>query len=186
VAGVDPAWIESLAAHLVKADPQETEGRALKAQALRAIAQVTPAANTRSVCLTEALDLERAIDVNAATPWRFGRQRVLGAEPSRFVRALRVRLVPERAAGMRATVAFEFPDSGVRCGFEIDRGLARFLAEAPERADVVIRLDLSAWADWVDGRITLTEAVGGGRIAVAPSLAGACEVLSVFDRLALE
>ncbi|MEZ5659794.1 MAG: alkyl sulfatase dimerization domain-containing protein [Burkholderiaceae bacterium] len=185
LAAQDWSWAAELAAHLVRAEPNDDQGRQLKAQALRAIAQVTSAANTRSVCLTEALDLERRIDILAATPWRFGRLRVLGAEPSRFVRALRVRLDPDRAASVRASVSFTFTDVGARCGYEIDRGIARFQEPGPVEGDVSLTLDLPAWADWVDGHISLTEAVAAGRIQVGPSLAEAIAVLGVFDRLAL-
>lgn len=185
LAARDWAWAAELAAHLVRADPRDGGGRALKAQALRGIARATTAANTRSVCLTEALELEGAIDVQAATPWRFGRQRIQAASPTRFVRALRVRLDPAKTAGLRTTIAFAFTDAGVDCGFEIDRGVARYHEPAPARADVRIEMDRDAWADWVDGRASLRASVAQGRIAVAPSLEAAVAALSGFDRLVL-
>ncbi|MEZ5651684.1 MAG: alkyl sulfatase dimerization domain-containing protein [Burkholderiaceae bacterium] len=181
----DWAWAAELANHLVRADPDDDTGRALKARALRAIGQATTATNTRSVCLTEALDLERKIDVQAATPWRFGRQRVLGAEPARFVRALRVRLDPQRAARLRTTIVFSFTDVERRCGFEIDRGIARYLDRPAADGEVLLALDVPTWADWVDGRLSLSQAVAAGRIEVTPSLERAIAVLAVFDRLAL-
>ncbi|MEZ5742081.1 MAG: alkyl sulfatase dimerization domain-containing protein [Burkholderiaceae bacterium] len=185
LADEDWSWAAQLAAYLHRSDPADPDGRRLKALALRGIARVTPAANTRSVCLTEALTLEGAIDPMAHTPWRANRFRLMGAAPGRFVEALRVRLDPHRSARLRQTLAFSFTDPVAHCALQIDRGLARYLDGDVPGAELRLELTLATWADLYTGKRSLAEVSAAGQAVASPSVEAVVAWFDHFDHIRL-
>lgn len=175
------SWAARLTTWLVDADHDDGQAKQLKANALRGIARVTTAANTRSMALTEALTLEGVVDPLAATPWRPSRQRVLDAPPERFVKALRVRLDPAKAAGVRDALNVRFPEEGVCCGLEVEDGVARFLPHGHSDPGVTLSLSRGAWGDILAGRASIADAVAQGEIVVDPDITRAQRFFSYFD-----
>ncbi len=182
----DWSWAAQLATYLLRVDPADAEARALKANALRGRARETTAANTRSVCLTQALELEGRIDTRAGTPWRPNRFQIRNAEPFRFVEALKVRLDPERAANVDTVLRFDFGDSARSCALHVFRGVARFIPRAPERADLSLRLDHAVWADLLSGRTRLAAAVETGAATATPSAGDVAAFFRLFDHASVD
>lgn len=180
------SWALTTTTWLCRVDPTDDDARLAKAAALRGMARVTTAANTRGVCLTQALDLEGAVDVAAATPRRPSRFRVLSAPPGRFVEALRVQLDPAAAAEVDERLAVTFTDAGVTVGLHQHRGVCRYLPDGAADADVALALTLPSWADLASGRTTLAAAVDAGDVEITVgSLDAALAFFARFDHTTL-
>jgi alkyl sulfatase BDS1-like metallo-beta-lactamase superfamily hydrolase len=182
----DWSWSAQLATYLLRSDAADARARQLKSEALRGRARSTTAANTRSVCLTQALELEGHVDTRAATPWRPNRFRVSTAPPARFVEALKVKLDPERAAEVDSVLAIHFIDRDLTCGLHVFRGVARFLGAEPARRDLRLSLSHATWAELVSGRTKLVAAVHAGAAEVSPSAEAVAAFFRLFDHASVD
>ena len=91
------AWAAKLATRLIVTDPKDKEAKQLKADALRQMARVTPAATTRSWMLTQALELEGKVDASIPAVSFLNSFTVKNAQPHTFVNILRFSLDPQKA-----------------------------------------------------------------------------------------
>ncbi len=180
------SWALQLADYLVRSEPQEPAGRALKARALRAMAQATTAANTRSVCLTQALELEGRIDPIGQSSWRSNRFQILNAPPLRFLEALRVQLDPDKAAG--ADIAFELSlsDKQVTGTLHVVDGVARFAAGPGPAGCLKMSTTHSVWADLYSGKRNLAEVLASGQASVSPDGGALLRFFRLFDHVRLD
>ncbi|MGB0386366.1 MAG: alkyl sulfatase dimerization domain-containing protein [Ardenticatenaceae bacterium] len=127
----EPQWAAQLASYLLRSEPNHPQARQLKADALRKIAQLTSAANTRAFCLMEARTLEGKIDPTRITRLAPSSGRVMSAPPERYVEALRVHLNPELSANQDICAAFRFQDTGTHVALHVYRGVARYINHQP-------------------------------------------------------
>ncbi|MFN0160509.1 MAG: alkyl sulfatase dimerization domain-containing protein, partial [Burkholderiales bacterium] len=179
----DWSWAIQLATYLMRAHPEDASARALKARALRGLAQTTPAANTRSVCLTEARTLEGGPDPMATTSWRANRFQIMNAPPTRFVRAMRVQLDPDRAAQADVALQVSFTDREASCALHIKGGVARFIDGPLDGAALHLETTLAAWADIYTGRRSLAQACADGEAKALPGTAAVAAFFEYFDHL---
>ncbi|MBL8383379.1 MAG: alkyl/aryl-sulfatase [Burkholderiales bacterium] len=179
------SWAAQLANYLMRDDPADAGARTLKARALRGIAQVTSAANTRSICLTEALTLEGQIDPMAESAWRANRFQVMNAPPLRFLEALRVQLDPARAAAADIALDLHLTDRDVTGSLHVIGGVARFAPAAHPRAELRLALTQGIWADLYAGKRTLAQAVADGAAAASPSADAVAAFFDLFDHVHL-
>lgn len=140
------AWAAKLATHLILTDKKDKEARQFKADALRQMARVTPAATTRSWMLTQALELEDKIDASQPVVSFLTSFTVRNAPPHTFVNFLRFTLDPVKAAEEDTVFGIYFTDIKKGYGLHVYQGVARFLDEYPENADVAISLTHELWA----------------------------------------
>ena len=181
----DAPWAARLTTWLLRTDPEDTSARELGAAALRSLAQQTTSANVRSVCLTRARELEGEVNPNFLNDRPAPEDRVLAAEPGRFIRALRVQLDPEKSSDVEQTVAWYFEDSNESCALAVRGGVAEFLATPPKKVDLELRLTLPSWAKLWSGRLSLADAVATGEVKLTGELAGAEAFFDLFDLVKL-
>jgi alkyl sulfatase BDS1-like metallo-beta-lactamase superfamily hydrolase len=194
----DLRWALELGSWLVRATPDEGQAAAepgdaasgdvlgdapeadadLMARVLRAIAQRTPAQNLRNWCLTRALELTGRIDLARFRRHRFRMAELLANPPATFVPVLRVLLVPERAAGLNDTLAWQF-DDGTRAGL----ALRHQVAVPFDGVDAAHCLHLSGatWAALLAGRLRLSDALSAGDVRIEGDAAQARRLLACFD-----
>lgn len=152
--------------------------RALLAEAIRTIGQRTTAANVRNWCLTRALEIEGALDLERLRVHVFGRAAVLGADPSLTVHAMRVLLDPAAAAGVDDELRWRFSD-GVSAGLHVRNHVA--VPTAGEAAELELALDIDTWATICSGRTTVDSAIDKGQITVTGSRARIDRIVTCFD-----
>lgn len=187
----DVRWAIELASWLVHSDVDAhgrmdagtSDDRRLLASALRSVAQRTTSANLRNWSLTRALELEDAIDLARLRVHRFNRAEVAASPPDVYVRALRVLLDPERAAGLDEHVRFEFAD-GTNVGLHIRRGVA--VPTDGAGADNSIRLDIDTWAQVLANKLSLDDAVTSRAVVLSGDGARIRTAIACFDLRSFE
>lgn len=91
-------WAAELATQALRANAESSAARQVKADALRAMGQVTTAANTRSWYLTQARELEGQVDTRKVPISFISAGTVKQMPPATYVNALRFRLDPALSA----------------------------------------------------------------------------------------
>ena len=182
----DVRWAIEMASWLIhrdvdgsgRADAGDSEDRELLARALRIVAQRTTAANLRSWCLTRAQELEGSLDLARFRIHRFNQREVASSPPEVYVKALRVLLVPDRAAGVDEHLRFVVGDRS-SIGLHVRRCVA--VPTNGEGADLGIELDRQTWASILANKLTLEDALAAGSVQIHGDVARVRTVLGCFD-----
>lgn len=175
----DARWAVQLAGYLLALDPGDPDARRSAAAGLRAIAQTTTGTNARGYCLTQALELEGHLSLDGLRVPVTSRARVLAAPPATYVHALRVQVVPERAAGRFQCVEWNFGYQQ-RASLRLRDGVA-VPGGAVDDADIVMYLGLDSWADLYSGVRTLDEAVAGGDLELGGTIDELTDFFACFE-----
>jgi alkyl sulfatase BDS1-like metallo-beta-lactamase superfamily hydrolase len=169
----DAQWAAELATRLIRIDQADMAARRLKAAAFRKLGYAEINAIWRNWYLSAA----RGLEVVDPQVLRAGMARLakfvappdlIAALPARtFIEGFAVRLKAEETLDIVMTVGFRFPDTGEACGIEIRRGVAQFLEQAPQQADLTLTLDKAALDRIRLGEITMRDAVVAGTVRVS-------------------
>lgn len=173
----DARWALELGGILAVAADATDEDRGLLADALRLVAQRTPAANIRNWCITRARDLEGTGDLSRFREHRLGRDTVLGWPTDTAVHVLRVLVEPERALGVDVHVAVVL--DGERTGLHVRNAVA--CPTDGDGAAVTVSCARETWADLLSGRVSLDVTLADGRVTVEGETGAARRALGVFD-----
>ncbi|MGF6773569.1 alkyl sulfatase BDS1-like metallo-beta-lactamase superfamily hydrolase [Paraburkholderia sp. GAS199] len=158
----DLVWASRLAGWLLATDPENDTYRQAQAEALRQIAYRAPGTIPRHFNLTQALELERKIaPVRSVLP---DVQTVKAAEPARFIDFLRVRLDPQRSAGVQQRLVIEISDRNARHALQVRRGVCEFHRDPGETVigDLSLRVTQQAWAEYYVGRQSIAALLDSG------------------------
>lgn len=140
------AWCAEMATAVLASQPGSAAARQIKADSLRAMGQVTTAANTRSWFLTQARELEGLTDtfqlpvcfVNATT--------VTQLPPVTYVNALRFKLPPDLSADGAKLVRLTLAGSS-SFDLHLRNGIVEVREAMPQTAaDCEIELTFADWA----------------------------------------
>lgn len=177
----DSRWAAQLMSYILRIEPNHAQARQLKADALRQIAQLTTAANTRAFCLFEARSLEGKIDLKRVNRQAPASGRVMSAPPERFVEALRVYLDPQKSANEDICAGFHFEDTGAHVTLHVCRGVARYYNSPPAEADVTFTLTHKSWARLLSGKERYEALRAAGKLKVSGDESVAARFLTLFD-----
>ena len=183
----DVRWAIELASWLVHQGGEpgggsrsaEAEDKSLLATALRTAGQRTTSANVRNWCLTRALELDGVLSLDRYRVPRFGYRQMMTGDPHTFVRALRLTLDPELAAGLNTHVGFAFDGEQPTIGLHIRRGVA--VPTDGSRGDNVVKSSREGWARLLSGRSALDEVLAEGAVELNGDPAVIRSALGCFD-----
>ncbi len=149
-----------------------------KAAALRRIGQTTTSANVRAFTLTEARELEGLTDRSGLTRPVVSRHQVRTAPAATYLRALRVQIDPDRAADLHRRLVVQLDDAEPMA-LHVRGGVAAF--ESPPRGepDLLLELDLDAWADLICGKESVGALLDSDRARLA--VGSVTELTEYFD-----
>ncbi len=174
------AWGAELATQLLRADPDSAEARRVKARVLRELGRRSQSPNGRNYYLTQALELEGAVEVRNDLPTE-GAQALIARLPiAQFMAALPVNLDPDKAADVELVVGFRFPDVEEAYGVHVRRGVAELRSRAPERPDASITTDTEVWKDIITGRRNAALAFASDDVAIDGSTLDLVRFLALF------
>lgn len=175
----ETSWAAQLATYLLRLDPDDGQARAVKASALRLIAQSVTSANVRSWCLTQANELEGSTSLDRFRTHHTSARRVLTSPPEVYIHALRVQVEPARA-DFDTGVAWRFTDSDTTAALRVRRGVA-VPGDTDPDADATVELDLPTWAALYAGDLTATAAEEAGRLTISGDRSVLHRFFSAFD-----
>jgi alkyl sulfatase BDS1-like metallo-beta-lactamase superfamily hydrolase len=173
----DLRWGLHLAALLAGRADADDEDRALLSSALRTVARRTSSANLRSWCLTRALDLDGAIDMNRHRVHRLGRRQVAGWDLPTSVAVLKVMVDPDRLTGLDVHLAIDTGDD--RAGLHFRNHIA--CPTDGSGADVIIRCERATWNDLLTGGIEFPTALASGAAVIEGDQQVAIDALASLD-----
>lgn len=177
------AWAAQVIQYAYLLDPQDTEVRQLKADALRAMGHLTTGSIPRAFLLSEARSLEGEVDIPRLLP---PTPETIAASPEVFVDYFRVRIDPRLSADTDKVLAFAFSDTGGEtAGLHVRRGVAEYLTAPSEHykaADFVLRLSPETWAELYLSSVSMADAIASGAVTLETGSAGdLAEVFAAFD-----
>lgn len=159
------AWAGTLANYVLTNDPENTEAKAAKAQALRKMAQVSEATNTRHWYMTEALVLEGTIDPNKMPQWAT-RDKLTPAPRALFLNKLRVSFDPAKLEGIDATFMLTYKDEDVSNAIHVRNYIGCVTEGAVSNPDVELRINYQDMLSVILGETTLEESIASGAAEV--------------------
>jgi alkyl sulfatase BDS1-like metallo-beta-lactamase superfamily hydrolase len=162
----DPQWAAELAAYVLTADSSNTHGRAIKAAALRAMAEAAINPNARNWYLSEALELERKV---AFEPRPTDAERLVYAQTfpiENILELMTVSLNPAKSAGVNTSVEFVFPDQSKRFLLTVRNQILLIdRLHEPKAGAVRVTVNASDWVALVTQHDSLPAALASGRVA---------------------
>lgn len=176
------AWAAQLVDNVYRIDPENADARTVKADALRAMGQVSPSLIGRAFFLSEARELEGKVTLPVAVPTA---PQMIVADPAGFVNQFRVRIDPRKGEDVNKVITFQFGDQ--TAGLHVRNGIAEFLpdpAKYSRKADITLDMDAETWAELYLKPAELKSLVEADRVKVsAGSLEDADAVFALFDPL---
>ena len=163
-------------------DPSDSD-KQLLANALRLVAQRTPAANIRNWCLARARHLDGSLDATRFNTHRINKRQILSGPISSSVSILRVLLEPTRAEGIDIHIAFNF-SQGQKTGLHIRNSVA--VPTSGLGAANSITCDVAVWADILSGTTTLSQAIDASTLQIDGNKSQVLRALACFDVVGLQ
>ena len=175
------SWAAQLVNYLYQLDPQDTEVRQLKADALRQMAYVSTGGNDRAHLMSQALSLEGKVTIPRLIP---PAPETIAGSPATYVDYFRVRIDPKKSGETNSFVRFDF-DDGSSAGLHIRRAIAEFIAEPDNYArepDITLALSGESWAGLYLSQATPADMIKSGDIKVTGDASEAARLIDLFDR----
>ena len=175
------AWAAQLVNYLYRIDPQDTEVRRIKADALRQMAYVSTGNNDRAHLMSQALALEGKVTIPRLIP---PPPQQISASPVTFVDYFRVRIDPLKSDETNSFIRFDFAD-GTSAGLHIRRAIAEFVAVPDEylrEPDVIVSMSGETWARLYMSQATPEGLIESGDLKVTGDATEAARLINLFDR----
>jgi alkyl sulfatase BDS1-like metallo-beta-lactamase superfamily hydrolase len=176
-----------LVTYVLQVEPENTQARQLKADALRILAQLSPDIQSRHFYLTHALGLENKIDTSRPPAVKFfgdqGIEDILNTRPGTLIKLLVNMIDPQKSRDVEKSLNVTFTDLDQCFGLIVRKAVAEFTEHAVEDADFSLELNRTAWLG-IYFRITmLKKALETGEAKLsAGTLPELEDFLSLFDR----
>ncbi len=162
----DPRWALELAGHLLVLGEFSDVARRVRASALRALAAAETSANGRNYYLTQALEAEDKVVIDAPDPSRLPDDLLARIPVSSFLRAMTGRLDTGKAEGKRLAVGFRFTDVGEEWGMQLRSGVVELTPRLPEVPDMTVTTTSQVWKEVLTGKRNATMAFASGDVQV--------------------
>ncbi|KJS04074.1 MAG: hypothetical protein VR73_15405 [Gammaproteobacteria bacterium BRH_c0] len=174
-----------LLTYVLAVEPDNKPARQLKADSLRAMAQGTRSMQTRNYMLSQALDLEGAINWNQAPSKSVFRlpsvENILATPPGTYLKLLEVQIDPAKSAHLNKILAITFSDIDRSWGLHVRNGVAEISEGKPANADATLSMTRENWAKMVAGQSTIEKSLQSGTVNHTGKKADIIEVFHAFD-----
>jgi alkyl sulfatase BDS1-like metallo-beta-lactamase superfamily hydrolase len=178
----DRGWAAELARMLVTTDPSDDAARQMLARILRHIAFDSNTANQRHYLLTEALVMERKVDIATLPNSRTNPAFMRAASDSIVFRALGPKLDPVKSADTRLVAGFRVRDTGDEHTLIVRRGVIEYVPGRPAEADLRVAFDRETFILIAGGHVAWVDALDQGLLEASPNRDALANFANVFDR----
>jgi alkyl sulfatase BDS1-like metallo-beta-lactamase superfamily hydrolase len=177
----DVQWAAELLTWLIRANLDDNEACALKAEALRRWAYKQKNATWRNWGLTSSMELDGQLDTAGGGMVLGSPEQVNGFPLVNIMEVMTVRLKAEDALDDHIRVTFQTSDTKEECALEIRRGVCQFYRDPPADHDARVTFTRKSLLDWIFTKSTFDEAVQSGGIGVEGQVAKVEQFLSKFE-----
>lgn len=158
-------WVAEVMKHVVFANPQSKNGKALLADAYEQLGYQAESGPWRSVYLQGAYELRNGTPssggTNTASP-----DIIKNMPPEMLFDYLAVRLLPEKAAGKNYAININFTDLDEKYTLYVENSVLNHTHKQAEKPDVALTLTKATLDDVQLGNITLEQAIADGSITL--------------------
>ena len=174
-------WVAQVVNHLVFADPDNEEARALQADALEQLGYQAESGPWRNFYLSAAKELRDGV-LDLAAPKTVTPDTVRATPLEMFFDLLAVRLIGPKAAGRLITLNAHFTDIDEQYLLMVENGVLHYAKGARAAdADATLTMTRAALDAVVLGEATLAEKMATGEAAIEGSQEKLIEFLSLLD-----
>jgi len=177
----DYRWVAQVLNHVVMAEPQHAEGRALLADAYEQLGYQAESAPWRNFYLCGALELREGVPASA--PQRVAPAMADNIPLEDLFKAMAVRLNADRARGLRLRVNLEFTDRAEPWLMVIERSvLHAFAGRRADDATATLRLASNAFKRMMMGLTTAVELLQNQALDIAGDAGALAGLAGLFDQ----
>lgn len=174
-------WVAQVVNHLVFAEPNNEEARALQADALEQLGYQAESGPWRNFYLSAAKELRDGV-LDLAAPKSLTADTVRATPLEMFFDLLAVRLIGPQAAGKRIVLNADFTDVREQYLLEVENGVLHYAkGKQSPAADATIRLTRAALDQVVLGEATPADKLAAGEVQIEGDGAKLTEFLGLMD-----
>ena len=162
----DARWTLELCGHLFALGEFTADAATMRAAALRLLAAGETSANGRNYYLTQALEAEEKVKLEAPDPSKLPQAMLETIPVGNFLRAMTVRLDPAKAEGKTLSVGFRFPDVGEEWGMDLRHGIVDLHRGLPVAPDMTVTSTSQVWKEVLTRKRNATAAFASGDVQV--------------------
>ncbi|MCP4749990.1 MAG: MBL fold metallo-hydrolase, partial [Proteobacteria bacterium] len=176
-----------LVTYVLLVDPDNSQARQLKADALRIMARLSPDIQSRHFYLSQALHLEKKIDTSQPPLITFlgdfTTEEVMNTPPGTTLKLLESKIDPLKSIDTEKTLSITFTDLDNSYSLAVRKGVVEFRETLAEKSDFVLNLSRHTWLRLLFGEQSLKNAIESGKvIAVKGSVQEIEDFLNLFDK----
>ena len=175
-------WVAQVVNHLVFADPDNEEARALQADALEQMGYQSENATWRNFYLTGAMELRDGV-APAVSASESGTDIIKSLSPDMILDYMAIHVDPEKAAGKSIAVGVDFTDTGQQFVLTLENSVLNHVARPlPGDIPVTLKLSREALGLALGGDEGMQAALASGQIVIDGDGAKLGELFSVMDK----
>lgn len=176
-----------LLSYAIAVEPDNTQARQLKADALRQMAYTTQTGiQTRGFLLTHALHLEGKLDWKQPPRMLFFGEptvnSILASAPGSILKLLEINIDPEKSANIDRVITVTFTELEQSWALHVRRGVAEVNENVPDKVDAAIELPRKSFARIMTGGTTLIKEIEAGIATIQGNREAITEVINSFDK----
>jgi alkyl sulfatase BDS1-like metallo-beta-lactamase superfamily hydrolase len=174
-------WVAQVMSHVVFAEPENRDARALLADAFEQLGYLAESATWRNAYLFGAHELRNGVAEIPGRPLASA-ETLKALTTSEFFDALAVRLNGPRAHGKKIVLNWNFTDTRERFALTLDNSVLNHVAgKQAERADSTLHLTRTVLHRIITREVSLAEAMQSGELRIDGDLGKVAELFSLVD-----
>ena len=157
----DYGWAMEILTHVVRANPDDTDAKSMKADAMRAWGYDQANIYYRDFALSGAAELDGTLDKSGA--FNFANPVIIQQfSIGTILENLRVKIDATKAVGADFKIGFNITDRNEQYGYHVRNGIAAFYTYVPKNSDIVLNVPAKVVYDFVLGKGTIKQALESG------------------------
>ncbi|MFM5846261.1 alkyl/aryl-sulfatase [Aeromonas veronii] len=174
-------WVAEVLKHLVFANPNNTEGKLLLADALEQLGYQAESGPWRSVYLQGAYELRNGVP-NVGGTVTASPDTIRAMSPSMLFDYLSVRINPEKAAGKKMVINMAFTDIEEKHTLSLENSVLNHTTRYAANPDVTITLSKKTLDDIQLGQGTMEQKIANGEIKIEGDQQKFSDFISLLDK----
>lgn len=173
-------WVAEALKHVVFADPESPEAKALLADAYEQMGYQAESGPWRSIYLQGALELRRGVPTSGVLNTS-GPDTIAAMPPEMAFDYLAVQLNAENAAGKKLTVTIDFSDLDAAYALTVENSVLNYTTR-PTESDATLTLTKPTFDRIQTGELTLAQALASGDVKVDGRREALTEFMGLFEK----
>jgi alkyl sulfatase BDS1-like metallo-beta-lactamase superfamily hydrolase len=174
-------WVAEVLKHLAFANPNNTEGKLLLADALEQLGYQAESGPWRSVYLQGAYELRNGVP-NVGGTVTASPDTIRAMSPSMLFDYLSVRINPEKAAGKKMVINMAFTDIGEKHTLSLENSVLNHTTRYAAKPDVTITLSKKTLDDIQLGQGTMEQKIASGEIKIEGEQQTFSDFVTLLDK----